>query len=251
METISLPTDGRVFASWRRFCCHLMAGFSGGNGWGRVAPVASLAVRIIAQLGIGTARSGAYHRHVPRGRARRVHRRRSARRAAGRRVLRRLRELGRDRRAGSTPPACGGCSSRERASTTSRRGSSTDDRIVTCARGASAVPISEWVMAAILAWAKRFPETFLSQPPRHWNFPEPALDRVEGATLALVGLGGIGAAVAIACAGVRYARARACGAPTRPSPVARRARSCARSTTCCRTRRTWCSPRPRPHGRAT
>src|SRR3954447_20621908 len=25
-------------------------------------------------------------------------------------------------------------------------------RVVTCARGASAVPISEWVMAAILAW---------------------------------------------------------------------------------------------------
>lgn len=93
------------------------------------------------------------------------------------------------------------------------------DRIVTCARGASAVPISEWVMAAILAWAKRFPETFLSQPPRHWNFPRPALDRVEGATLALVGLGGIGAAIA--------SRARAFGMDVRalrrtdaPSPVA-------------------------------
>ncbi len=70
------------------------------------------------------------------------------------------------------------------------------DRVVTCARGASAVPISEWVLAAILAWAKRFPETFLSEPPRHWNFPNPALDRVEGSTLALVGLGGIGAAIA-------------------------------------------------------
>jgi phosphoglycerate dehydrogenase-like enzyme len=70
------------------------------------------------------------------------------------------------------------------------------DRIVTCARGASAVPISEWVMAAILAWAKRFPETFLSEPPKYWNFPKPALDRVEGSTIALVGLGGIGAAIA-------------------------------------------------------
>ena len=71
-----------------------------------------------------------------------------------------------------------------------------NDRVVTCARGASAVPISEWVMASVLAWAKRFPETFLSEPPKYWNFPYPALDRVEGATLALVGLGGIGAAVA-------------------------------------------------------
>jgi phosphoglycerate dehydrogenase-like enzyme len=71
-----------------------------------------------------------------------------------------------------------------------------DGRIVTCARGASAVPISEWVLAAILAWSKRFPETFLSEPPKYWNFPNPALDRVEGTTVALVGLGGIGAAVA-------------------------------------------------------
>jgi phosphoglycerate dehydrogenase-like enzyme len=67
---------------------------------------------------------------------------------------------------------------------------------VTCARGASAGPISEWVMAAILAWAKRFPQTFLSEPPSMWNFPRPALDVVDGATLALVGLGGIGSAIA-------------------------------------------------------
>jgi phosphoglycerate dehydrogenase-like enzyme len=71
-----------------------------------------------------------------------------------------------------------------------------EGRIVTCARGASAVPISEWVMAAVLAWAKRMPQTWLHEPPRHWNFPWPALDSVSGSTLALVGLGGIGSAVA-------------------------------------------------------
>jgi phosphoglycerate dehydrogenase-like enzyme len=71
-----------------------------------------------------------------------------------------------------------------------------DGRIVTCARGASAVPISEWVLAAILAWAKRMPETFLSEPPKYWNFPNPTLDRVEGSTVALVGMGGIGSAIA-------------------------------------------------------
>jgi phosphoglycerate dehydrogenase-like enzyme len=69
-------------------------------------------------------------------------------------------------------------------------------RVVTNARGASAVPISEWVMAAVLAWAKRMPETFLHEPPKYWNFPNPPLDRIEGSTLAVVGLGGIGAAVA-------------------------------------------------------
>jgi phosphoglycerate dehydrogenase-like enzyme len=67
---------------------------------------------------------------------------------------------------------------------------------VTCARGASAVPISEWVMAAVLAWSKRMPETLLHEPPKYWNFPNPVLEVVDGATLALVGLGGIGSAVA-------------------------------------------------------
>ena len=71
-----------------------------------------------------------------------------------------------------------------------------DGRIVTCARGASAEPISEWVMAAVLAWAKRMPETELHEPPRHWNFPWPRLDAVAGATIAIVGLGGIGSAIA-------------------------------------------------------
>jgi len=71
-----------------------------------------------------------------------------------------------------------------------------DGRIVTCARGASALPISEWVMAAVLAWAKRMPQTWLHEPPKHWNFPRPALDSVAGSTLALVGLGGIGTAIA-------------------------------------------------------
>lgn len=71
-----------------------------------------------------------------------------------------------------------------------------EGRTVTCARGASAVPISEWVMAAVLAWAKRMPQTWLREPPRHWNFPTPALDSVAESTLAMVGMGGIGSAIA-------------------------------------------------------
>jgi phosphoglycerate dehydrogenase-like enzyme len=92
-------------------------------------------------------------------------------------------------------------------------------RTVTCARGASAVPISEWVMAALLAHAKRLDQTALAEPPRYWNFPETPLDRVEGATLALIGIGGIGSAIA--------SRAQAFGMHVRalrrtdaPSPVA-------------------------------
>jgi phosphoglycerate dehydrogenase-like enzyme len=71
-----------------------------------------------------------------------------------------------------------------------------EGRTVTCARGASAVPISEWVLAAILAAAKRFPGVFLTEPPRHWNFPTEPLAPLQGSTLGLVGLGGIGRAVA-------------------------------------------------------
>jgi phosphoglycerate dehydrogenase-like enzyme len=71
-----------------------------------------------------------------------------------------------------------------------------EGRTVTCARGASAGPISEFVIGAILACAKRFPDIWLHEPPRHWNFPRPPMDVVEGSTLGLVGVGGIGAAVA-------------------------------------------------------
>jgi phosphoglycerate dehydrogenase-like enzyme len=71
-----------------------------------------------------------------------------------------------------------------------------DGRTVTCARGASSEPIAEFVLGAILAWAKRFPEIWLHEPPRHWNFPSPAMEVVENRTVGLIGLGGIGAAVA-------------------------------------------------------
>src|SRR6476660_450066 len=45
-----------------------------------------------------------------------------------------------------------------------------DGRTVTCARGASGVAISEFVMAAMLAFAKDMPKVWLEAPPKHWNF---------------------------------------------------------------------------------
>src|SRR6478735_1623682 len=69
-----------------------------------------------------------------------------------------------------------------------------EGRIVTCARGASAVPISEFVLGAMLAFEKRFPEVWLHEPPKHWNFDR--LGGLQGRTLGIVGLGGIGAAIA-------------------------------------------------------
>ncbi len=94
-----------------------------------------------------------------------------------------------------------------------------EGRTVTCARGASAGPISEFVLAAILAFAKRFPDIWLHDAPAHWNFPAPAMDVVEGRTVGLVGLGGIGTAVArrALAFGMPVVALRRTGAP---SPVA-------------------------------
>lgn len=69
-----------------------------------------------------------------------------------------------------------------------------EGRIVTCARGVSAIPIAEFVIATMLAFEKKIPETFLSSPPEHWNLAQ--LGELSGKTLGLVGVGGIGEAVA-------------------------------------------------------
>jgi phosphoglycerate dehydrogenase-like enzyme len=69
-----------------------------------------------------------------------------------------------------------------------------DGRTVTNARGASAIPISEFVLAAMLAFEKRLPETWIEEPPEHWNFAQ--LGWLNTRTLGLVGLGGIGIAIA-------------------------------------------------------
>lgn len=89
-------------------------------------------------------------------------------------------------------------------------------RLLTCARGASAGPIAEWTLAVMLAAEKRLPEMWLSEPPAHWSIA--SLGGLRGRTLALVGLGGIGAEVA------RLARAfgmrvRALRRTQAPSPV--------------------------------
>ena len=67
-------------------------------------------------------------------------------------------------------------------------------RVITCARGASAVPISEYVLAAMLSFEKRIPDVWISAPPEHWSYA--SLGTLDGKTLGIVGLGGIGTAVA-------------------------------------------------------
>lgn len=99
-----------------------------------------------------------------------------------------------------------------------------DDRVVTCSRGAHAIPIAEFVMAAIIAFEHRAPALWIRDAPAGSWMPldelesridvgelrppdapvDVAPDRwgfmwtgeMAGRTVGLVGLGGIGAAVA-------------------------------------------------------
>jgi phosphoglycerate dehydrogenase-like enzyme len=68
------------------------------------------------------------------------------------------------------------------------------DRPLTCSRGASAVPIAEWVLAVLLAAEKKLPESWIHEPPAVWNVA--GLGGLRGRTLGLVGFGGIGREVA-------------------------------------------------------
>jgi len=67
-------------------------------------------------------------------------------------------------------------------------------RVLTCSRGASAVPIAEWVLAVMLAAEKKLPEAWIHEPPTHWSIA--GLGGLYGRELGLVGIGGIGEQVA-------------------------------------------------------
>jgi phosphoglycerate dehydrogenase-like enzyme len=68
------------------------------------------------------------------------------------------------------------------------------DRALTCSRGASAPAIAEFVLAAMLAFEKRLPGCWITEPPDQWNAG--SLGGLEGRTLGLIGLGAIGTEVA-------------------------------------------------------
>ncbi len=60
-----------------------------------------------------------------------------------------------------------------------------DEVAVTNMRGASAVAISEWVLAMMLAFEKRIPEVWLHDVPEHWHTAQ--LGSLHGRTLGLRG----------------------------------------------------------------
>jgi phosphoglycerate dehydrogenase-like enzyme len=65
--------------------------------------------------------------------------------------------------------------------------------VLTCSRGGSGIPIAEWVLAAMLAFEKRFADSIIHEAAQ-WKYVE--LGGLYGRTLGLVGFGGIGREVA-------------------------------------------------------
>ena len=68
------------------------------------------------------------------------------------------------------------------------------DRSLTCSRGAGAPAIAEFVLAAMLAFEKQLPDTWITEPPDQWSTL--GLGGLEGRTLGIIGLGSIGTEVA-------------------------------------------------------
>lgn len=68
------------------------------------------------------------------------------------------------------------------------------ERLVTCSRGASSIPIAEYVLASMLAFEKRLPDVWMRSEPERWYGER--LGGLYQKTVGLVGLGGIGLAVA-------------------------------------------------------
>ncbi|MEM7133661.1 MAG: D-2-hydroxyacid dehydrogenase [Chloroflexota bacterium] len=73
-----------------------------------------------------------------------------------------------------------------------------NDLIITNASGVHAVPISEHIMAFLLAFARGFPEQMRNQVQSKWAGPQDrnSLFELEGKTMLLIGVGAIGARTA-------------------------------------------------------
>ena len=117
-----------------------------------------------------------------------------------------------------------------------------DGQTLTCSRGASGVPIAEWVMATMLAFEKRLMETSIHEP---WDRrSDPGLGTLSGKTLGLVGW----AASALPSPSGRCPSACGCS----PCGAARGRARCrasswrATSASCSGRQTTWCSPPRRP-----
>ena len=69
-------------------------------------------------------------------------------------------------------------------------------QLLTCSRGISGDMIGEWVFAQMLAFAKGLPDVWLTEGPGEWSAPDRRIGSLRGATVVILGMGGIGAEVA-------------------------------------------------------
>jgi phosphoglycerate dehydrogenase-like enzyme len=69
-----------------------------------------------------------------------------------------------------------------------------DGQMLSCSRGVSAVPISEWALGMMLAFEKDLPGSWIHEPPERWNWA--TLGCLQGKTLGLIGFGGIARGIA-------------------------------------------------------
>lgn len=72
--------------------------------------------------------------------------------------------------------------------------SAVGERTLTCSRGAAAPAIAEFVLATMLAFEKKLPDVWITEPPEHWGAV--GLGGLRGKTLGLIGLGAIAVEVA-------------------------------------------------------
>lgn len=71
-----------------------------------------------------------------------------------------------------------------------------DDQILACARGATAIPIGEFAVAAMASHAKAMPEVWIDEVPAGGWYGDARISGLHGKTVVIVGVGGIGSHVA-------------------------------------------------------
>lgn len=69
------------------------------------------------------------------------------------------------------------------------------ERVLTCGRGSSAVPIAEWALAMMLNFEKKLPDSWIISQPDDWFAPR-ELGSLANKTLGIVGYGTIGRQIA-------------------------------------------------------
>ncbi|MBI4307787.1 MAG: D-2-hydroxyacid dehydrogenase [Chloroflexi bacterium] len=87
---------------------------------------------------------------------------------------------------------------------------------VTCSRGIHAIPVSEFILSAVLMFAKNTPAFWAEKEKRLWRRTEREIPVVEGKTLGVVGFGEIGRATARLARTLRMrvvATRRSCATP--------------------------------------